>query len=228
MNEAICVENLVKTYDDGAGIRTPVLKGVSFSVATGEIVAVIGTSGSGKSTLLHALGGLDSVDSGTITIAGKTLSKLTEAERDILRNHHLGFVYQFHHLLPEFTALENVAMPLFIRRLPKSIAVTCAERALTDIGLKDRMHFLPSQLSGGERQRVAISRAVVGEPDCILADEPTGNLDEDTAAGVFEGFLRLARERNTAIVIVTHDKTIAKRCDRIIRLENGRIVPVTD
>ncbi len=228
MNEAICVENLVKTYDDGAGIRTPVLKGVSFSVATGEIVAVIGTSGSGKSTLLHALGGLDSVDSGTITIAGKTLSKLTEAERDILRNHHLGFVYQFHHLLPEFTALENVAMPLFIRRLPKSIAVTCAERALTDIGLKDRMHFLPSQLSGGERQRVAIARAVVGEPDCILADEPTGNLDEDTADGVFEGFLRLARERNTAIVIVTHDKTIAKRCDRIIRLENGRIVPVTD
>ena len=228
MNEAICVENLVKTYDDGAGIRTPVLKGVSFSVATGEIVAVIGASGSGKSTLLHALGGLDSVDSGTITIAGKTLSKLTDAESDILRNHHLGFVYQFHHLLPEFTALENVAMPLFIRRLPKSIAVTCAERALTDIGLKDRMHFLPSQLSGGERQRVAIARAVVGEPDCILADEPTGNLDEDTAAGVFEGFLRLARERNTAIVIVTHDKTIAKRCDRIIRLENGRIVPVTD
>ena len=218
MNEAICVENLVKTYDDGAGIRTPVLKGVSFSVATGEIVAVIGASGSGKSTLLHALGGLDSVDSGTITIA----------ERDILRNHHLGFVYQFHHLLPEFTALENVAMPLFIRRLPKSIAVTCAERALTDIGLKDRIHFLPSQLSGGERQRVAIARAVVGEPDCILADEPTGNLDEDTAAGVFEGFLRLARERSTAIVIVTHDKTIAKRCDRIIRLENGRIVPVTD
>lgn len=228
MNEAICVENLVKTYDDGAGIRTPVLKGVSFSVATGEIVAVIGASGSGKSTLLHALGGLDSVDSGTITIAGKTLSKLTDAERDILRNHHLGFVYQFHHLLPEFTALENVAMPLFIRRLPKSIAVTCAERALTDIGLKDRMHFLPSQLSGGERQRVAIARAVVGEPDCILADEPTGNLDEDTAAGVFEGFLRLARERSTSIVIVTHDKTIAKRCDRIIRLENGRIVPVTD
>ena len=228
MNEAICVENLVKTYDDGAGIRTAVLKGVSFSVATGEIVAVIGASGSGKSTLLHALGGLDSVDSGTITIAGKTLSKLTDAERDILRNHHLGFVYQFHHLLPEFTALENVAMPLFIRRLPKSIAVTCAERALTDIGLKDRMHFLPSQLSGGERQRVAIARAVVGEPDCILADEPTGNLDEDTAAGVFEGFLRLARERSTAIVIVTHDKTIAKRCDRIIRLENGRIVPVTD
>ena len=170
MNEAICVGNLVKTYDDGAGIRTPVLKGVSFSVATGEIVAVIGASGSGKSTLLHALGGLDSVDSGTITIAGKTLSKLTEAERDILRNHHLGFVYQFHHLLPEFTALENVAMPLFIRLLPKSIAVTCAERALTDIGLKDRMHFLPSQLSGGERQRVAIARAVVGEPDCILAD----------------------------------------------------------
>ena len=228
MNEAICVENLVKTYDDGAGIRTPVLKGVSFSVATGEIVAVIGASGSSKSTLLHALGGLDSVDSGTITIAGKTLSRLTDAERDILRNHHLGFVYQFHHLLPEFTALENVAMPLFIRRLPKSIAVTCAERALTDIGLKDRMHFLPSQLSGGERQRVAIARAVVGEPDCILADEPTGNLDEDTAAGVFEGFLRLARERSTAIVIVTHDKTIAKRCDRIIRLENGRIVPVTD
>ena len=221
MNEAICVENLVKTYDDGAGIRTPVLKGVSFSVATGEIVAVIGASGSGKR-------GLDSVDSGTITIAGKTLSKLTDAERDILRNHHLGFVYQFHHLLPEFTALENVAMPLFIRRLPKSIAVTCAERALTDIGLKDRIHFLPSQLSGGERQRVAIARAVVGEPDCILADEPTGNLDEDTAAGVFEGFLRLARERSTAIVIVTHDKTIAKRCDRIIRLENGRIVPVTD
>ncbi len=228
MNEAICVENLVKTYDDGAGIRTPVLKGVSFSVSTGEIIAVIGASGSGKSTLLHALGGLDSIDSGTITIAGKTLSKLTDAERDTLRNHHLGFVYQFHHLLPEFTALENVAMPLFIRRLPKSIAVTCAERALTDIGLKDRMHFLPSQLSGGERQRVAIARAVVGEPDCILADEPTGNLDEDTAAGVFEGFLRLARERNTAIVIVTHDKTIAKRCDRIIRLENGRIVPVTD
>ncbi len=228
MNEAICVENLVKTYDDGAGIRTPVLKGVSFSVSTGEIIAVIGASGSGKSTLLHALGGLDSIDSGTITIAGKTLSKLTDAERDTLRNHHLGFVYQFHHLLPEFTALENVAMPLWIRRLPKSIALACSERVLADIGLKDRMHFLPSQLSGGERQRVAIARAIVGEPDCILADEPTGNLDEETASGVFTCFLRLARERSTAIVIVTHDKSIAKRCDRIIRLENGRIIPVVD
>ena len=228
MSEAIRVENLVKTYDDGAGIRTPVLKGVSFTVATGEIVAVIGASGSGKSTLLHALGGLDSVDSGTICIAGKTLSKLTPAECDILRNRHLGFVYQFHHLLPEFTALENVAMPLFIRLLPDSIALKCAQKTLTDIGLKDRMNFLPSQLSGGERQRVAIARAVVGEPDCILADEPTGNLDEDTAAGVFDGFLRLARQRGTAIVIVTHDKTIAKRCDRVIRLENGRIVPVSD
>ncbi len=223
MSEAICIENLIKTYDDGSGIRTSVLKGVSFTVQSGEIIAVIGASGSGKSTLLHALGGLDSVDSGKIRIAGCDLSTLTESERGKFRNQHLGFVYQFHHLQPEFTAVENTAMPLLIRRVPREEALKTAEKLLCDIGLENRTEHLPSQLSGGERQRVAIARAIVGKPDCILADEPTGNLDEETAKSVFDCFVRLAHDFKTAVVIVTHDKSIASACDRIIQLENGYI-----
>ena len=225
MSEAIAVENLFKTYEDTAGLKTPVLKGVSFTVQSGEIVAVVGASGSGKSTLLHALGGLDAIDSGTVRIAGHDIANLNEVELGRLRNKHLGFVYQFHHLQPEFTALENAAMPLLIRREKNEDAYKAAKDVLMGIGLSERLNHYPSQLSGGERQRVAIARAIVGQPDCVLADEPTGNLDEETAASVFSCFVHLARQFGTAIVIVTHDKAIAAKCDRTIRLENGRIAP---
>ena len=185
-----------KSYRDDA-TAVPVLRGVNLAVHRGETVAILGTSGSGKSTLLHALGGLDTVDAGEVT--------------------------QFHHLLPEFTALDNVAMPLWIRRLPKEEARERARKLLAAVGLSHREDHLPSQLSGGERQRVAIARAVVTDPDCILADEPTGNLDEETASAVFDLFLSLAREKGTAIVIVTHDRSLAARCDRTVTLLSGRI-----
>lgn len=221
---ALEVEHLVKTYRDAAGRETPVLKDVSFTVAAGEVVAVTGASGSGKSTLLHAAGGLDAFDGGRILIAGTDIARLTEKERDRLRNEKLGFVYQFHHLLPELTALENAAMPLLIRRITDAEAKRKAAELLTAVGLKERLNHLPGEMSGGERQRTAIARALIGTPACLLADEPTGNLDAETAQSVFDILIENAHRTGSAAVIVTHDATLAARCDRVLTLKMGSIL----
>lgn len=226
-NAVISCRNLYKTFHQGE-LAVPVLSGVNLEVVKGETLAIIGVSGSGKSTLLHLLGGLDAPSSGEIHILGQDISNIKEEARCQLRNGSLGFIYQFHHLLPEFSALENVAMPLLIRRLRNSEAYDRAAEILEQVGLGHRLSHTPSELSGGERQRAAVARALVTQPACILADEPTGNLDRHTAEGVFNIMLELNHKVNASLIIVTHDAQLANRAGRVKQLVDGVLFDVPD
>ncbi len=219
-------EDLAMTYAEGR-LHTPVFEGLQLSVAPGETVAIVGASGAGKSTLLHLLGGLDRPTRGEVYVAGQRMSDLSDADRGRLRNRALGFVYQFHHLLPEFTALENVMLPVLLNGTSVAEAGGRARRLLEAVGLGHRLEHKPGELSGGERQRAAVARALVNRPACVLGDEPTGNLDEKTAATVFDLMLGLNREQGTSLVLVTHDRALASRLDRVLELHEGRLRPAT-
>ena len=215
-------QNVGKTYDDGS-LKVEVLRNIDFQVASGEGIGIIGASGSGKSTLLHILGGLDTPTSGEVKIQGQGLNSLSQVAIGQLRNRHLGFVYQFHHLLPEFSALENVMMPLLVARKSRAEAQAAAAEILEKVGLGSRMTHRPGELSGGERQRAAIARALVTKPDCLLADEPTGNLDRKNATHALEMMLELKHELGTALIVVTHDEQLAKRFDRVLTMDDGSL-----
>ncbi|HQW80574.1 MAG: lipoprotein-releasing ABC transporter ATP-binding protein LolD [Rhodanobacteraceae bacterium] len=220
----LAAHGVAKTYHE-TGVETPVFSGIDFAVRAGEAIAIMGASGAGKSTLLHLLGGLDVPDCGEITVAGQRMNALSDSARGRLRNEALGFVYQFHHLLPEFTALENVAMPLLIRGLSVAAARAAAQQILDRVGLGARLEHKPGELSGGERQRAAIARALVTTPKCVLADEPTGNLDAGNSDAICSMLLALKRDLGTAIVIVTHSQELASRMDRVLELCGGKLVP---